>query len=365
MGDRANQDRLGRADEQQLRVVQAHGDLAPKVLFGVAGTDRLHQSAQARHRATRRSGKDARIEGRQVTGQQAAAGAPRAAKTPSVDLRSALQVIEAADRIPDQIRGRVASQEDVADAQQAVPEGWAGQRHSPRIEQLVAFSLVEGIEAERRQAVAREENGDLLVFFVGLAFIGVSAGHQDRWIGRRPVRQVEQGRDVVPRLALVDHLFVTVTVAGVFADRLRVERGPWWKAAQRGQKGLLHSSLVCAELFRGCELLKATIAPVKSCVHPSHQVRSHHPLRRNTIDLLWQHGQFRQGRGQPVDRGQGEANQIVRQRMLLRGLHAEPYDPLAPVAHGLLDRVRITDEMMSDRRQNALHVMVTWEGTEG
>ena len=151
------------AQRQVIGVLHAERDLAGDVLLGVLRADGGEQPFQRGDVARRRGTDDAVVEGHQIRGQRAAAGAAGAAELLRVDLRPARQVIEAADAVPDAIGRRAAADEQRADAGHGVFGGAAGDgRLALGVEQLDALALADRIVAQRRDAVLGQQDAAAL-----------------------------------------------------------------------------------------------------------------------------------------------------------------------------------------------------------
>ena len=174
----------------------------------------------------RRGGGDPVVEGHQEGRLGPAARVPRDAQALRIDLGAAREIVEAPDAVADEVPCRAAADEERAGSDQVMlGRAPLDDRLPARVEGLDPLPLADRVEAEGGEAVFCEEYADALVRFGRLAVLAVAARHEHARERRWAVGQVKQGRDVVPRPALVDDLFDRVPVAPVPADGAGVQRG--------------------------------------------------------------------------------------------------------------------------------------------
>ncbi len=101
-------------------MLQAESNLAGDVLLGILWSDGRKQPLQRSEIAARDGHGDPVIQSHQVRGQGAAPRAAGAAEAPGIDLWARGQIIQAANAVPDPVRGRILSGQQGADANQGV-----------------------------------------------------------------------------------------------------------------------------------------------------------------------------------------------------------------------------------------------------
>ena len=215
-------------------MIHSSGHLAGDVLLGILGPDRGEEPLQRGDEAGRRGDGDPIIEGHQVRGQRSPSRITRAAQAACVDLRSAGQVIQGPNSIPDPVRSSLAANQECPDPRHRMLScrSLTDDRLAVGIQLLNPLSLPDRIITESRHAVLSQEYADTLIRVGRLAIGGVSARNEHAGERRLSLGQVEQCGDMMTRPAVEDDPLEFVSRILSRTDDLRVERGSLRKIAQ-------------------------------------------------------------------------------------------------------------------------------------
>lgn len=184
------------------------------VLLGIARPLRLDAAAKARHATSRRGAHDSRIERHQILGQPSAAGVACAADPIRVDVVSRTEVVERPHSVPDTIGRGVASHGNAAGSDQRVFGRRPVARYAREVQNLIPLALTDGVIAERGDAMLGQKDTRLLVTDLPVGRVATRHEHCRNLLPRPLVRrQIEQGGNEVPWLALKDDFLDAVAAA--------------------------------------------------------------------------------------------------------------------------------------------------------
>ena len=216
-----------RLEKRERGVVHPKRQLAEDVLLRILRPDGFADRPEGGDvtGGTRRL--EPRLDSHQQRGHRSAAAVPHAADPRGIDIGPRLQIIDRSHPVPNAETRHAAAQQRRQRPHTVVSRAGTDLRRG-----LVPFPLVIGIVNQAGEPRLRRQHTAALIGIGALPVVRVSAGQDDRRIGRRKrgsIRQKEVRRHMHVRPALKENLLDLISVTRDGRHRPRVERAPGFR----------------------------------------------------------------------------------------------------------------------------------------